>query len=128
MRVDSDWSLRIFHAISSSFPATIMSKRPSETLVSYILANSERFTSQGSIPFSSTRLNTERIDSSTGSWSLSPDSARERMSMYPLMRRRDSLSSASALWNSRCCSSSSILVFPSISTRLLSAPGLLLVA
>lgn len=88
-RVDSDWSLRIFHAISSSLPATIISKRSSDTLRPYILANSERLTSQGSIPFSRTRLNTERIDSSTGSWSFSPVSARERISMNPLMRRRD---------------------------------------
>ena len=114
MRVDSDCILRTFQAMRVSFPATIMSNLSPATFASYILANSDRSTSQGSIPFSSTRLNTARIDSSTGSWSLSPVSARERMSMYPPILLSDSSSSASALWNSRCCSRSSILVFPSI--------------
>lgn len=82
--MDSDCSLRIFHAISRSFPATIMSNLLDVTFSSYILVNSERLTSQGSMPLSSTRLNTARIDSSIGSWSLSPVPARERMSMYPL--------------------------------------------
>ena len=79
--MDSDCILRILQAISSSFPATIMSKLSADTFASYILTNCDRSISQGSMPFSSTRLNTARIDSSTGSWSLSPDSARERMSM-----------------------------------------------
>jgi len=76
-------SLRIFHAISMSLPATIMSKLSAATLRSYILTNSARSISQGSMPFSSTRLKTERIDSSTGSCRRSPDPAWARMSMYP---------------------------------------------
>lgn len=79
--MDSDCILRILHAISRSFPATIMSKLSLDTFASYMRTNSERLTSQGSMPFSSTRLNTARIDSSTGSCSLSPDSAWERISM-----------------------------------------------
>ena len=123
--VDSDCILRILQAMSSSLPATIMSKRSEDTFSAYLLANSDRSTSQGSIPFSRTRLNTALIDSSTGSWSLSPDSARARISMYPPILLSDSSSSASALWNSRCCSSSSMLVFPSISIRLLRGGRLL---
>ena len=58
-----------------------MSKESLVTLRSYILTNSERSISQGSIPLSRTRLKTERMDSSTGSDSLSPESVLERMSM-----------------------------------------------
>ncbi len=106
--VASDCILRILQAIRRSLPATIMSNLSSATFRPYMRANSERSTSQGSMPLSSTRLNTARIDSSTGSCSLSPDSARESIPMYLSVLLRDSSSSAMARWNSRCCSSSDI--------------------
>ena len=70
--VASDWSLRILHAISTSLPATIMSKVFILTFSEYSLTNSLRSIPQGSMSCSRTRLNAARMDSSTGSVILSP--------------------------------------------------------